>query len=264
MKLCISNIAWESVHDNDMYRRLHSMGIDGIEIAPTRIFARNPYGTLEDASKWAKRLYENYGLCVPSIQSIWYGHSEKLFGSENERRELLSCTKKAVEFAKAVGSGNIVFGCPSNRDGYKNKQDNYKIALAFFRDIGMFADGYGVNIGIEANPEIYHTDFLNKTSEAILFVKDVGQERIKVNLDTASLIYYNESCNLLKDAVALISHVQISEPGMLPVSERILHIELKECLEKADYDGYISLEMGKNVSLSQVLKSMKYVKDVFG
>lgn len=50
-----------------------------------------------------------------SMQSIWYGRTEKLFGTEEERNLLLDYTKSAVDFAAAIGCKNLVFGCPKNR-----------------------------------------------------------------------------------------------------------------------------------------------------
>lgn len=264
MKLCVSNIAWEQTQDDELYEKLRKMGYEGLEIAPTRIFAEKPYDSLKAAAEWAKRLYELYGLRIPSIQSILFRRNEKLFGSCKERKNLTDYTKKAIEFATAVDAGNIVFGCPTNRDGYKGKAENYEIALRFFEEVGKFAADCGTCIGIEANPEIYHTDFINRTTEAVSFVKDVNRKGIRLNLDTAALIYYEEEDGIIEEAAGFASHVQISEPGMVRISQRKLHKELRDCLDKAGYDGYISLEMSNKEPLDMVLGSMSYIKDVFG
>ena len=42
MKLSISNIAWSDKYDKEMYQFLYKNQIEGIEIAPTRIFSENP------------------------------------------------------------------------------------------------------------------------------------------------------------------------------------------------------------------------------
>ena len=46
MKYSISNIAWSKEYDNEMYAFLKQQGIEGLEIAPTRIFDK-PYDNLE-------------------------------------------------------------------------------------------------------------------------------------------------------------------------------------------------------------------------
>lgn len=264
MKLCVSNIAWEQTQDDEIYGKLCKMGYEGLEIAPTRIFPKRPYESLKAATEWAKRIYELYGLRIPSIQSIWFRRSERLFGTCKERENLTDYTKKAIEFATAVGAENLVFGCPSNRDGYKGKRENYEIALRFFEEVGEFAADCGTCIGIEANPEIYHTDFLNRTTEAVSFVRTVNRKGVRLNLDTAALIYYEEEDGIIEEAAVLASHVQISEPGMVRISQRKLHKKLRGCLDKAEYEGYISLEMSSKEPLDGVLGSMSYIKEVFG
>ena len=87
MKLAASNIAWSAEQDAKMYRRLQEMGIRGLEAAPTRLFPEQPYSLehCRQAERLRERLKRTYGLSVVSLQSIWYGRQEMLFGSEDER-----------------------------------------------------------------------------------------------------------------------------------------------------------------------------------
>ena len=80
MKLSISNIAWLTEDDEQIYAFLKEQGFIGIEIAPTRIFPQDPYDNLEKAQDFAINLKQNYNLNISSMQSIWYGRTEKIFG----------------------------------------------------------------------------------------------------------------------------------------------------------------------------------------
>ena len=113
MKLSISNIGWDAEQDEAVYRLMGAYGFSGLEIAPTRIFPEAPYSQREAAKRWSENLKAQYGFGVSSMQSIWYGRQEKLFGNEEERQVLLAYTKEAIDFAAAVGCGNLVFGCPA-------------------------------------------------------------------------------------------------------------------------------------------------------
>ena len=95
MKLSISNIAWAKTDDLKMYEYVAQQGFQGIEIAPTRIFEDNPYDKLQEAEDFAKQLKNEYGLEISSMQSIWFGKTQKIFGSQEERNELIEYTKKA-------------------------------------------------------------------------------------------------------------------------------------------------------------------------
>ena len=137
MNLAVSNIAWDASVDEAMYQNLRNLGYKGLEIAPSRIFPHQPYDNLLGAALWQKNLREKYSLTVPSMQSIWYGHSEKIFGSAEERAILLDYTKQAIDFAEVIGAGNLVFGCPKNRVIGDN--DDVQVAVAFFRELGEYA-----------------------------------------------------------------------------------------------------------------------------
>ena len=96
MKLSISNIGWDAEQDEAVYRLMGAYGFSGLEIAPTRIFPEAPYSQREAAKRWSENLKAQYGFGVSSMQSIWYGRQEKLFGNEEERQVLLAYTKEAI------------------------------------------------------------------------------------------------------------------------------------------------------------------------
>lgn len=262
MKLSVSNIAWRAETDEEMYKLLRDTGFQGLEIAPTRIFAQSPYDRLDEASAFASELKEKYGLSIPSIQSIWYGRKECIWGSESEREILAGYTKKAVDFAAAVNCSNLVFGCPRNRNIPEN--GNAETAHDFFKDIGDYAHGRGTCIGLEANPPIYNTNFINTTKEAIDLIKETGSDGLKLNLDLGTMICNDEGLDILKGNEDLINHVHISEPGLSVVKERKIHLELKDMLEEAGYTGFVSVEMGSSVSDQGLRDTLRYIISIFG
>ena len=259
-RLSISNISWPSEDDMTVYSLMQKLGFTGLEIAPTRIFPLKPYEHIQDAHTWARSLYENYGFSVPSIQSIWYGKTERLFGAEQERLELLSYTRKAIDFAEAIGCRNLVFGCPKNRIIPQDNNDD--IAVEFFRLLGDYACEHDTIIGMEANPVIYGTNYINTTEEARDLVRRVGSDGFKLNLDIGTMIYNNESISVVENDIASINHVQISEPSLKAIQERDLHHEIKYILTDR-YDGFVSIEMRKDCSLEAIQSCMSYVKEIF-
>lgn len=262
-RLSISNIAWQSADDEKVYSFMKKYGFTGLEIAPTRIFPENPYEKLDEAEKWAKKLREKYGFFVPSMQSIWYGRSEKLFGSEEERAVLLDYTKKAVNFAEAVGCKNLVFGCPKSRALPENlgEKDCEVEAVQFFRAIGDYALAHNAVIGMEANPKIYGTNFINTTEEALSLIEAVCSDGFRLNLDVGAMIQNCENVDLLCGKVSAISHVHISEPNLAPIQRRDLHKELLTLLKAENYAGWISIEMSAT-DVRTIENCMDYVKEI--
>lgn len=261
MRLSISNIACESDQDNDVYGIMKELGYTGLEIAPTRVFPEAPYDALERAEEWNKNLKMKFGFDIPSMQSIWYGRNERLFGSEDERRILFEYSKKAVDFASVLGCGNLVFGCPRNR--YVPEGVDSDIAVPFFRELGKYAKQKGTVIGMEANPPIYNTNFINDTKSAIELIEKVDSEGFKLNLDVGTIIENGEDVYELVGQIRHINHVHISEPLLRSIEKRELHGQLRKLLEIEGYCGYVSIEMKKTENISTLREVMEYVKEVF-
>jgi sugar phosphate isomerase/epimerase len=261
VNLSISNIAWKLENDDELYEYLKEQGFSGIEIAPTRILPKDPYDALQKAKDFAATLKQNYGLVISSIQSIWYGKNEKIFGSEKERRILVNYTKKAINFASSIDCKNLVFGCPRNR--VIENDNDINIAVSFFSQLGEYAKLNSTILSIEPNPTIYNTNFINYTKEAFEFVDIVKSNGFKVNIDLGTIIYNDESLQVVTDNIDLVNHIHISEPNLELIKKRKIHNELSNILKRANYQGFVSIEMGKRDNLDEVKETIKYIKDVF-
>lgn len=259
MKLCISNIAWSTEHDDTMYQFLKNNGFDGLEIAPTRIFSEKPYDHLSEARDWAQLLKDQYGLAVPSMQSIWYGHTEKIFGSKEERKILLDYTKKAINFAEIIGCNNLVFGNPKNRNA-EDIPSILPIAIDFFKEIGDYALDHNTVVALEPNPTIYNTRFMNYTEQAVEMAYKSSSDGIKVNIDLGTIIHNEEDIDYLKQIPEYINHVHISEPGLNLIEKRDIHRELFAILSSIGYNSFISIEMANKGNIEMVKSIIEYVK----
>lgn len=262
MKLSISNIAWTMEQDEQVYEMMKQYEFSGLEIAPTRIFVNAPYTMIKEATEWAEQLKQQHGFVVPSMQSIWYGREERLFGRPEERSVLLDYTKKAIDFATAINCKNLVFGCPRNRVLFDDS--NPQIAVSFFKEIGEYAVYKGTVIGMEANPPIYNTNYINDTLSALELIAKVDSKGFLLNLDVGTMIQNKEDVKELHGNIKFINHVHVSEPGLKPIEKRQLHEDLKSILLEEEYCGFISIESGRQENMDLVEKQLKYVKELFG
>lgn len=262
MNLSISNIAWNTEWNHNIYTIMQKKGFSGLEIAPTKIFPIHPYQQLEYASSWKQELKEKYGLRISSMQSIWYGRQENLFRSEREREALLQYTKQAILFAECLECKNLVFGCPKNR--YLIEGADAKQAISFFYKIGEYALQHNTVIGMEANPTIYHTNYMNSTKAVVDLMKEVGSRGFQLNLDLGTMIENQENLSVIEDHLEWIHHVHISEPYLKRIISRKIHLELADLLRHAEYSGYISIEMEQQHDLEEIVSRMDYVKEIFG
>lgn len=261
MKMSVSNIAWDISDDCNMYTFFKENDIEGLEIAPTRIIPDNPYDKKDIIMAFSNEINKNYGLQISSMQSIWYGKNELLFGSNEEYLELLEYTKKAINFAESANCGNIVFGCPKNRVIKSN--DDIKKAVCFFNEIGDYAINHNTIFSLEANPIIYGTNFLNTTESVLLILKELGTKGVKLNLDLGTMIYNNEKIDIIVDFVEQINHIHISEPYLNIIEKRDIHQELADLLKSKKYSKFISIEMKNPNNIDLTKEKILYIMEVF-
>ncbi len=260
MKYSISNIAWAPRQDGEMYAFLRDVKMDGVEIAPTRLFT-DPYDRLEEAHQYAWMLKNKYGLEVPSMQSIWYGVGQSIWGSDADREFLAEYTKRAILFAESMNIKNLVFGCPKNRN--KPEGADNGLVVPFFKELGDFAAEHNTVLAMEPNPVIYNTNFLNFTKDACEFVKQIDSPGLKVNIDMGTMIYNHENPHLVKTYKNQVNHIHISAPGLEYVAPCQEYKTLKKVLGKLDYEGYVSVEMKNQGDIEKVKQAVLWVKERF-
>ncbi len=261
MKLAISNIGFEIDKTDKIYELLNKYNYSAIEIAPSIFAGENPYENIVKARNLKDNLKQEYNLDIASMQSIWFGKQGNIFINE-QALPLIDYTKKAIEFANNLNIKNIVFGCPKNRNIQKGQTaDN---ALWFFSEIADFAVQNGTFIALEANPEIYGTNFCNTSESVFNYVKKVPN--LKVNYDFGAFIQNGESLDVLKQNIKLVNHVHISEPFLAPIcmqnQRKNAHVELADILRSENYTGYVSIEM-KSQNIDALQEILKYISQVF-
>jgi sugar phosphate isomerase/epimerase len=255
MKLCVSNLFWSNNTTIDVfYSKLKKLGIRYLEIAPRKTFLNFPYYSEDETKKELNKLKVIYNLEVVSIQSIWFGIGSNIFSSNEEKELLLKKTKEIIYFAGKINCKNIIFGNPSQRNGYSPIYE--KSTIKFFQDIGSFAKEHKVNFLLEPNPKIYNTNFLNNNIETIEFIKKVNHPNILLNLDLGSMISNNENIKDIKKDLNLIKHLHISEPFLKPIIEREIHKEISFL----GLNTYFSLETLNIDDLNLLELMIKYLR----
>ncbi len=262
MKLSVSNLAWES-YDNDIILPfLADLGIDSIEIVPTKIVNDHPYDQIDSLFKYKDFLKKEYNLSLSSMQSILYGRNESIFGDNNQQAALVDYMGKALATSKELGIKNVVFGCPRNRIRTANESD--QVALGFFEKIAAVAESNDVCVSIEPISKVYGTDFLNNLYDTYLFVEKLHSSAIAINYDFGTMIESDDKIEQFDSIASKVNHVHISEPGLGRIQNRKEHLEFAELLRKNGYHNYVSLEMKPTESIEMTKNAIEYFASVFG
>lgn len=272
MKLAISNLGWDMIQNEAVYNMMQEKGFQGLEIAPGLVFpggiSCTDHGVIQ---KWRADMEHLYGFQIASMQSIWFGRTEQVFGSVTERESLLAYTKRLILMAELLGCKNLVFGCPRNRSIPEGISPD--VVFPFYRELGDYAAAHHTVFAMEAVSASYGTNYMNHTAEALKLVEQIDSEGFQLNLDLGTMISNGETVDVLDKKAAMINHVHISEPGMAVIERRVsnrpgtsagLHSELARFLKEQNYNGYISIEMGKTQDLHLLAETMDYIREVFG
>lgn len=154
--------------------------------------------------------------------------------------------KRRVDFAVALGCDMIVLGChredlPAPAAG-ETLPDNAetRAARAFcyglLREVGQYAATCGVRLALEV-----HGALMGSVAEALRTMQEVGLPNVGVNLDTANILFYNESQPAsygLEAAEALapyITHVHLKD--IIRGKQRAEHVLPRLGQGEVDFQG---------------------------
>ena len=171
MKLAISSIAWHPHEEPAIAALMQDMGIEGVEIAPTKIWA-SPLSAGADEIKRYRDFWEQKGIRIVAMQALLFGRPElTIFDGAATRQAALDYLKGMIDLAAKLGAEALVFGSPKNRHvGTLPAADIASIAHDFFRAVGEYAGSRGCHFCIEPNPTAYDCDFVTAASSWARFL----------------------------------------------------------------------------------------------
>jgi D-psicose/D-tagatose/L-ribulose 3-epimerase len=246
MKLAVSNIGWNVAEEPTILELLQSSGVHGVEIAPTKIWPRWTGASVEEAGELRRR-YEDHGLQIPALQSVLFECPElRLFSDADGRLALREHLLRVSQIARYLGAGRVVFGSPRNRDrGTLDPASAMDQAAEFFSALGSDLRDLGVCLCIEANPAVYHCNFVTRWFEAAELVRRIASPGIGLHLDVAcTVLAGDDPVMAIQQCATAIRHFHISEPHLGGFSAPIIdHARVGDALRKSGYDGWVSIEM---------------------
>ena len=89
-----------------------------------------------------------------------------------------------------------------------------------------------------------------------------AQAGLSVNLDLSIVLAQGEHLQSFIDDMQYVSHVHISEPGLVPIERRPEHKELALLLGAVGYRGFVSVEMA-HTDVDTIRRTMDYIAEVF-
>lgn len=221
MRLAISNIAWDRDEDPAIAGLLQERGVDAIDVAPGKYFPEPGQASAQDIVH-VRRWWSDHGIEITGMQALLFGtRGLNLFGPAQVREAMLKHLAAVCRIGALLGARRLVFGSPKNRDrSGLDDRTALEQAIPFFRQLGDIAQAEGVTLCLEPNPPRYGANFLTGSVETAQLVRLLAHPAIRMQLDTGALILNGEDPRaVLEDCSALIGHVHLSEPDLLPLGD---------------------------------------------
>jgi len=269
VRLSVSNIGWGSAPDDPaVLELLRDRGVEGIDVAPTRLWPGWEGASLASAEAWRAKL-EDAGFVVPAAQSLLYQRPElTLFGDEAGRRALVEHIVWVASLLEALGGVSLVFGSPKLRDpGGMDPAAAFARARETFREIGDRVAELGTCLCIEPNPPVYGCTFVNTSAEGRALVEAVDSPGFGLHLDASGCRLAGEDpAQAVRDSVGWIQHMHASEPQLGSFEAPVVdHAGVGAALAEVGYDRWLSIEMRPHEpALERLAEAVDHVTRAYG
>ncbi|WP_425148655.1 sugar phosphate isomerase/epimerase family protein [Deinococcus sp.] len=242
MKIGIINSAWfgTPMDGRPGMDQTKALGFDTMDV-----FA-DPLELSDAARADLVRNVREVGLPIPSVVCVALG-----LGDFNNapRAYHIERAKKHVDLARDLGAKNVLLVLGEyiwQREVIK-PEDQWAMTAESTRQIGDYAAQHGIELALELEP--FDESLVNTIDKMDQFLRDVGLENVKANVDCSHLWLQRIDASEIEKLRGRIAHVHISDcngevHGDLPPGRgNTPLLSYIEALRDVGYDGTVSLEL---------------------
>jgi len=258
MNLSISNIAWPIEKESAYLSLIKGMGVDTIEVAPSKIW-KEPVEVSKADRRSYKKSINKAGITICAIQSLLFTRGDlKIFGTKEGNHQTQQYLQSLCYVASDLGAKVLVYGSPKSRMRNEIEMDvAMSRAAEFFEPVAAIARDLGVIFCIEPLGKT-ETDFINTLDEGNQLVKLINSSGFKLHIDSKAFSEEGvELASVLPAILPNVKHFHISEPELLEInsSGRVKHLSYAKALKTSDYQHYVSIEMKTLPNFDSAIKN---------
>jgi sugar phosphate isomerase/epimerase len=246
MKYCVSNWIYYNESLSKTLKRASSIGLDGIEL----MGEPDIYDVDEVLG-----LLEKFNLHVYSIAGIFNPQRDLSALDAKMRQKAIDYAKSALDFTKAVGSGQMVVfptyvtkTMPEGEiNGTKTWQSAYQRswnhAVEAMREVYLHAESIGVRLALEPINR-YETYMINTLEQALAFREEVDAPHMGIQLDTFHMnIEEVEPWTAIRKAGDLLLSMHLSDSNRMALGKGNLDFRaMMRALRDIHFNGLLTLE----------------------
>ncbi len=235
---------WEQdyVADYTKYcRKVAELGFDVLEVAASGLLNMTD-DQLDELAKTAKEL--NIELTASLGLPAEYNVASS---DETVRQRGIEFMKAIIRALHRIGAkkiGGIIYSCwPVDYSKPVTKEKDLEVSIKSIRELADYALEHGVTLMIEVVNR-FEQYLINDAAEGIAYVKAVGKENVKVELDT---FHMNIEEDFLGDAIRntgdYLGHLHVGECNRkVPGKGHMPWAEIATALKDIGYDGCVVME----------------------
>ncbi|MBL6933137.1 MAG: sugar phosphate isomerase/epimerase [Rhodospirillales bacterium] len=244
MKFATSNIALPAYDHTRELSQLREMGLEGIEIAPSRVWRDTWKGLTPAHVETYSNDIKKAGLQVVGLHSLFFDQPDLgLFHAEETRRKTLDFMVHLSALCRDLGGKTLIYGGGRMR-GDVSEEDAYKRTIDFCGTLCDRIEAHGTCYCFEPlSPQ--KTDFIHSVNDSLRIVCAVDHPALRVQLDADALAASNEIVEeTFQKARPYLVHMHANEPGfeVLGSSGKIDHAAIGAHLRAIGYSDFVSIE----------------------
>lgn len=221
----------------------------------------------EQSDSEAQAILEQYRESPLPIESfnILLPRDLKIVGDNVDSDRVRRYLEKALERVKAIGAETIVFGSGGSRtlpEGFSRARGEEQI-LQFLDTLADIADPTGITIVIEPL-NTTESNIINSVPEAVSFAEKVNRKSIRVLADFYHMYKENEPLENIVRHNDWIRHIHVSDSRYAPGMGDYPYSTFLDCVNRAEYNGRISIECLWNDFEAETKLSNQYLHRLFG
>jgi sugar phosphate isomerase/epimerase len=244
VKFAVSNIALPAYNHRIELSQLASLGLSGLEVAPSRIWQETWLGLSASEVSGYRREVEQAGLSVVGLHSLLFDQPELgLFQDTRTTKRTLDFFTHLSGVCRDLGGKTLIWGGGRHR-GDVPENDAYDEAISFMGELTHRIESHGTCFCFEPLGPA-DSDFINSVYDSIKIVEAVNHPALKVQLDAKALAENGEVKEaVFCDAAPYITHFHANEPGLGVIGStgKVPHDQIASFLYKINYSGFVSIE----------------------
>ncbi len=270
MKFAVSNIALPEYDHAAELDRLAEIGIEGLEVAPSRVWRDWYKGLVPGDVDAYRRRVEAAGLRVIGLHSMfWKQETLGLFRDRETTGRTADYLVHLSRLCADLGGHTLVFGSGgARRRGALSADAAAREAAEFFIALAPRIADHGTCFAFEPlGPD--DSDFINSVREAVGLVDAVDSPVLRTHLDAKALVQADEINPAIFDlARPTMAHFHANQLdlGVLRDDGGVDHRAIGIQLRRIGYDGYVSIEqrqVSADAPLADIARSAAILKEFY-